>query len=946
MKIIAFFLLMQSMIMNELSTLKDIKYKEKLKKNALVIKPLSQNEVNCLYMRKLMKSLPSYSSVQDGFKAILMKRPKRTFKSYRKLILNLLQKFVFDDSQEDIQQEKSEILQTIKELKRAKKMFFKKYKIINSQFMKNEASKAKDLREKISVLKQDLEKKEKNIKKKNQMKDSKLSQINNIFKNNSEIEKIQKKLNQYEKFEDFHDQVFVAFRDQQSFLEFKQNIEKKFPGNSIIEKFKNLYEQNIHLNNLFDLKDTMTAFEEFTKPNGSNTEMMNQTSMQKEEITHDIDQLKKQIEDQNEIIKDLIDDIQTEIKSKMNKLISQLSKFEEYEDYTNLIDEIVEIKKEIKHLKDRKLMIENEISIHQNEMENLDIDDYDFALAQDLELKLEKHILFLDNNNVNVQNFKLYSNKDFFDKYGDYFNKFTRTDLPYQMKRFYEDKLEMVQKINQLESVIDKKFGGLVHDLQFISDDKRCFSLPNLSYLFFSLVKINAVIKETDFLEGFFGKAKYIHAKEFIIYNYGLIADNAFIEKQFNLNDMKDSLIQKSQDDQQLIKSVYINNWCFLINVYKEYTEFGLQSSDQSVKTVGIGRKLLSLMKLSANKLIEKAKDKGADELIGFIVGKIMTLIPFVGSLASIFESIITAVVGYIVNFIIDLIIRFVTNHKSEIKMIWNKFKGVFKALRKKEIYSLDYLNVIHDKISVNKNDDLDLEEEIDLKIKIDKIEKTYKEAVQKELNDESRFNSKVFIFEKSFNTLSPLKLIDKVIEQDVQKIKSDKDIDEDMVDVINDKLHLIEINKEFIKQGKFIKDLAEESEESSFISEGFYLNSKKLKNKRRSSRHHEYNPMSAWDSDSESDTSEMSSLSRQSYQPRAKIRTGEEYQSRRSRSSARSEKSRSSPRLSTNPKDSALSDVDPSSSTYHSRKNSRVSKPTLYQPQEHYPKQFESNVL
>jgi hypothetical protein len=321
--------------------------------------------------------------------------------------------------------------------------------------------------------------------------------------------------------------------------------------------------------------------------------------------------------------------------------------------------------------------------------------------------------------------------------------------------KWMQKKQSLTQENDSLETQLDGYLGKLFWRLQNMRNGYRCFTKSELSYVFFALVKGNMVIKEKAFLESFLNNQPYLYAKEFIVFNYTIFAKDEFTQTQIEKDDFVLKLVDYRQQMQEELISTYINNWCFIMNVFKDYTEFGTTGSSLHVKKVKISTRLLSLLGMSIQKLLFLKKKDSIGKYFAKFAKEFVRMIPFIGNVPFL-ASIIGNILGHICDFVVKIIKRVFHNPKKVTRFFMTQMRNVYGELQKFKVIDLDYSKYI---LSVN---DIQMEDQngstVDMKVQAYKIEGKYLKKMQTR-NDLQNNADRIYIFNGKFNSISLNKL-------------------------------------------------------------------------------------------------------------------------------------------------------------------------------------------
>jgi hypothetical protein len=106
-----------------------------------------------------------------------------------------------------------------------------------------------------------------------------------------------------------------------------------------------------------------------------------------------------------------------------------------------------------------------------------------------------------------------------------------------------QEKYDLMTQISHLETFFDENFGSIVASVQNLRNGRKCFSTSQISYIIYSLVKMNAIIHEHNFLKFFLSNMEYQQSKEFMVFNYSIFTEETYVEGLLTLRSFYPSWI-------------------------------------------------------------------------------------------------------------------------------------------------------------------------------------------------------------------------------------------------------------------------------------------------------------------------------------------------------------------------------------------------------------------
>lgn len=771
-------------------------------KNEFILSDLTLREVNCVIVREILDGLPFYETVKSGFLDYFRKRPERNLKSFRKIMIGILKRIVYQQENDlnPSQTERFQVALLMENLRKKKEKYAKMTTDVDAKKFHYETERSKALLDELTEQKDRLREFNEKIRQKELKIKQNVTDLNDLQIQLEMEPDYVGQFEDYHKFQEMHDKIIIADENSQEKEKFIDFLKNKLKDEDSVEDFKYLVRLKNQHRKIIDLKNWVNLMEdiptqmknELIQGNVVGLPSQSETNSDMQSLT----QICKFLEDN---IKSETEKIQSKIKTKIKETVNNIKKNENYSTYIKTIKKVNTSKLEITKLKIQRTEIKNKIQKIQNEQGNLEMSSLsDFTLAHDSQLKVETKLQLIRSHfnpelfsSVNLPHQSQSSNVESITH--RYAGVLQNEDFLFQVLNYYEEKLALIQQINEFEEQIDVYLGKLFASLQVLPNNFRCFSTSYLSYLFFTLVKINAVVKETHFLQSFLDNTLYMQAKEFIVFNYSLLADEEFMNKQFGMDDFNLQLPHKLNIDRELIKSVYVDNWCLLVNIYKEFTEFGVQTEDGNIRRVGIGRRIVGILKISMSVILGTAKDVGVGEAIGKLITMLIKAVPVIGNIMFL-ETFLNNVCGYIVEFIIGLVMKYAENKVARAKNIWEKFKEVFQKLRHPSIFDLEYHQYIQRDLDIHGV--LSQNERFKLKFESHKIERVYLDLIEKEKTMFEKYFDKITLFDKTNKTLHVPSLKYPEILEDVLNLANRPNyLHDKMEEILKKKIIVIEAN-------------------------------------------------------------------------------------------------------------------------------------------------------
>jgi hypothetical protein len=325
-----------------------------------------------------------------------------------------------------------------------------------------------------------------------------------------------------------------------------------------------------------------------------------------------------------------------------------------------------------------------------------------------------------------------------------------------------EQAIQNSQDLTNLENQVDEFLGKMFAKIQKLPNSRRCFTLEYLSYLIFYLCKINTILFEKSFLKGFFSELSYPDIKEFAMYNYKLFTTEDFIKKQLELNDFMEVFQERCSRDQKQFQENYINNWAMILMAYKEFTQFGTQTSG-SVKGVDTGNIIANFCKSFIQEVFVISKQGGVKLMINAIIRLFIKQLEMILHIP-ILKEIVVFLITKLLTTIIMMIYKFVMKQlKQSAKVLSKGFNSLYHKLSAGEgVYYLGYQGYLSSDEEIEEQESADFEKAI----KVEKIEHVYRESIAS-----LSLISMSKLFNERDNTINILKLRNESFVESVQPI-------------------------------------------------------------------------------------------------------------------------------------------------------------------------------
>jgi hypothetical protein len=675
-----------------LDMVKDVTQDE-LSQIVLKYSSLTRRQQNCLTIRKYLEILPSTTSYYSSFwnwswNPFATKDPHDEMKSYRTMAYKILNDVEYLDPEvKEMVNEKVIQLQTMK------LMYFNKY------FRKNEKE-LEEKKEKHKTTQKEITKLESNIRDlKIKMKTTEYSirrgyqSLVRFVQNDAKLKQsIRKVMSDIDWFSNKKNQVELASTGEEV-----SEILKHVNSNKSLERLK---KQLIIANDYRQLIESVEYLIEHSRFNSS-AEAIAKSNLGTLKLN--LKTLEKQIK---ETKSSLINPIDKKLKSLENIVYYDKN----YNQYKKTIKNVIELKKTLNSQKTEMNNMKLEIEKKTLDLETFNVQEYsDFVLPStvlfNLKGKLEqlKKIRTFTGTRAPDPTFDDRTRVDFKTEYNDYLDRLDNIQYILQFS-LQEDVDEVMKKvvsqmvvvgdIENTERELDELLGSIFAEIFEMEGNTRCFTIPQLSYLFFNMFKSNTIANQHRFLIIFLNQLNFTHVKEFVLHNYSLFTSKEFIanfEETYATNHSIPEKVFKLQND---YIDQFVVNYISVIDIYKDLTDFRDPTTalDQGEVFMKVWR---SLGVNLGRALLEDIAEYTLESLVKLLLNKIIGLIPFINSIPFL-EDITGYLVWTIAGFITKKLMKLFGKY---MKVIYSSMSDFISSFRNKN-YDFDYEKVIHEEFN------------------------------------------------------------------------------------------------------------------------------------------------------------------------------------------------------------------------------------------------------
>ena len=768
-----------------------------------------------------MDALPSFQTIQTGMLDYFSSRPQRMMKSFREIAMTIFKNINYEDEEFRLN-----IKINLEKLEMMKNIYHQKYMSEVTMNFNSEERQQKQLADTLNKLLAEFNGLKKEIFSFNQIFIGKFQEVEQFvsealedFKENS----VGYLLNQYNRLEELKNEAPFFYHDTEKTLTFINFFEKSLGNKKILEIIDILINTSRELSQLKNLKNAILYYEEISinYDQEKNEDNLGQFFIKSKDISANLKVVDTLLNENVNKINSNISQLQKKIDEEITQLKKKLTKVPDYSKY---VKNIQFLKAGILKKKELKIKYENVMNKRENlilKYGNLEMkDETHFTFAKDTIDNLDKKIYILDHNSELLDDdFQFDKNKNFLKMAGPIITKY-KTEYDrlkhYNKKKrdLLSERLEYAKEITEKEEFLDQALGLIFAQIQTIEGDFKCFTKAQLSYIIFTMVKTNMIIHEEVFLESFFQNIPYILSKESIIFNYNRFTTESFILDEINIDDFIMGLETYKKSNQQKVISTYIKNWTFLINLYKEYTEFGTETENTKLRKIKIGHRLGKILGVTGKDLFILTKETAYNKYFGRFAKELLSMIPFLGNVPFL-TSILTAILCLLVDFIIELIKKFAKYPVLAIQCFFKKIVPVFKSLFNSEMYDLNYLNYLGYDEEMDNNSK---SKTAKITIDIEQVDTVYIKAIENE-HQLNNIWDRLHLFDKKFKSISKEKIIKKKIRFDFEQLKEKNLLSEKTESIFFQELKKIndtlELKEQLLRQQSSFSEISSNSAKS-----------------------------------------------------------------------------------------------------------------------------------
>lgn len=693
---------------------------------------MTRRQQNCLKVRKFLEIFPATPSYFSSFwnwswNPFASKDPHEEMKSYRTMAYNILKSVTFKSKGI-----KQEIEKKIQELRDMKILYFSTYYKKNTKEIEKKDKKEKTTQEEISELKVEIKKLSKEIKSLEVAIGDDYMHLKIFVETDSRSK----------------NSVKTAMKELDRLKETRAKIENATNGDEVDQILTSLKYPNYYN----DLKDQLQISADYEDLIESLEFLITRGELigsKNSMVAERVERLKKEFATLQKAIKKTKEQRYKPFDTLIKKHTSSMDNNTGYKEYNKTIKRLIQRKRDLNEKKQKINDMQVKIQQKMLFLETFNIKEYsDFIIPPntvfELTEKLEQMKLIYTRTGIpapslestmvrmhmkqqgvdgSLQTFKSKydSQLQILKEASEILKSNMDSEIEHTIKDI-SDQLYLVSQIEDLERELDELLGNIFSEIFEMENRQRCFTISQLSYLFFSMFKTNIIANQHRFMIKFLSSIRFTQAKEFVIYNYSLFSNKEFIanfENSFNTVSAAPDEIFKNEEN---YLDQFTVNYLSVINIYKDVTEFGdpskaLQNGSAFTKVWKyLGVSILTFFSKDISEYV-------VGELVKKLVKKLFHLIPFVSSIPFL-DDVCAFIIWEISRFITKRLLKLFSKFGS---MITKQMSSLIDSFGSKK-YTLDYQKIIQEQLNPKPPS-------TDIDFSFEDLDKIYHKAYTKETN-------------------------------------------------------------------------------------------------------------------------------------------------------------------------------------------------------------------
>lgn len=265
------------------------------------------------------------------------------------------------------------------------------------------------------------------------------------------------------------------------------------------------------------------------------------------------------------------------------------------------------------------------------------------------------------------------------------------------LRNVQKKEMRFLKQIYELEIEIDKTIGLMFASVYVLKNGLRCFTNSELSYYFFNMFKVNMLVHEIIFIKSFLSAIKPSHARKFMVLNYAIFTNEAYVDKIIRSNrpHLVSGLSRKGIS--LMIDQFAINN-SLMVNLYKNYINAENQNHQENVIDGSIGSIVYYILYFLHQSYKEEMGDGvSVSMILNILTATIWGMVPFIDHMMFL-QTMVNKFLVLLFGFIRMLISKFLKIGKEKMNMVMKKLgKNIMTSDYSAYTYDLDFEKVIEE---------------------------------------------------------------------------------------------------------------------------------------------------------------------------------------------------------------------------------------------------------
>jgi uncharacterized protein (UPF0335 family) len=674
------------------------------------------DEKRCMILRRYMSTLPSTetNSYVINFFSNLFKN--QSIPNYRKAAYEVIMNMNNYEDLKEIQVVKG----LIPQLYRLKRNYYIQFK--NSKFLKQDDIELTGMSDRLKAAQEGLKKTIRRIERKNEKKENCTEEIkaivNTLDDPNSEVYKKMQELKHM-------DNMVSSVGDVNTINDINESI--------TLEKLKEMIpDSESSLNRFFEILESKERIEKiyFQLKQFTNTYQDSKLKPIQKAVTRFYPLYEKydyMIEELNEELEDLREDIEYELKGKLNEVFYTIRDNEYLLKYQELLGLRQEYEDDLKHLVSNMLVYQQDISELELKLGTLSesiVQTFVVSQKDISDMKLE--ILKMEENNDWMNDLKEETCDANAEEDEEYITRGNNLLFEFRgvisgVLRKKKVEMKKLQVIFDLETQVDETLGKLFGKVYWLKNGLKCFTSSGLSYYFFNMFKTNFIINDSAFYKSFLKTIQPNEARSFMLLNYSIFTNASFVDQIIRKNKIKavDGLNRTKLE-------IMIDRFCvkntLMVNLYKNHINRQIQSHKNNVENGSITSIIFHILTYIHQMYTETmgGNSTSVSMIINVVTNIIWGMVPFINQI-NFLQVLVNKFLFLFFTVIRTFMGKIFKLGKDKMNTVMNKLgSNMFSGDYSSYTFNLNYEEVFQEQ---NAQDD---EEEVQMQIPVQKIEDLY----------------------------------------------------------------------------------------------------------------------------------------------------------------------------------------------------------------------------